>query len=229
MNQLQHKDMDVNGVKTFTSIPCIPTTVKYTTDPQQVANVKEVKELIEDRSLFVSPSYFVDADPGSDNTPSNTRQRDEFMYWHIDDLGRDSTQWMNPEFQNQKTEANGVECQRTGYLTMFGWLADNGNVRPADAWVGLFAQLNVRDTDSSEQGVRTKWILLQLQPWVIGSKSSQRQYVSFNVPVRAGLRLKVKTGFMVNGHNGGFTEQGDVSIALNQPNTFVGYIVRAQD
>ena len=65
--------MDMNGVKTFTSIPCIPTAVKYTTDPQQVANVKEVKELIEDRSLFVSPSYFVDADPGSDNTPSNTR------------------------------------------------------------------------------------------------------------------------------------------------------------
>lgn len=151
------------------------------------------------------------------------------MYWHIDDMGRDSAQWMNPEFRNQKTEANGVECQRTGYLTMFGWLADNGNVRPADAWVGLFAQLNVRDVDSPEQGVQTKWILLQLQPWVIGSKSSQRQYVSFNVPVKAGLRLKVKTGFMVNGHNGGFTEQGDVSLALNQPNTFVGYIVRAQD
>lgn len=73
VNMLQRGDMEVGGVKTFNSIPYIPTTIKYTTDPQQVANVKEVKELIEDRSLFVSPSYFVDADPGTENTPSNTR------------------------------------------------------------------------------------------------------------------------------------------------------------
>lgn len=229
VNELQHGTMTVNGVKTFSSIPHIPTSLSYTTDPQQVANVKEVKQLIDDRSLFIGANYMVDADPGTDNTPSTTRQRDEFMYWHIDDLGKDSTQWMNPEFGNQKTEINGVECEHTGYLNMFGWLADNGNVRPSDAWVGLFAQVQVRDTESAEQSLKSKWILLQLHPWILGQKCSARQYVSFNVPVKAGLRLKVKTGFAVNGHNGGFTEQGDVSLALNQPNSFVGYIIRAQD
>ena len=151
------------------------------------------------------------------------------MYWHIDDGKRDSAEWMNPEFNGRKTEVNGVECQHSGYLTMYGWIADNGNVKPSQAWVGLYGKIAVRDQDSVSGTMNEKWVLLQLQPWIMGQKCSERQYVSFNIPVRAGLRLKVMTGFPVNGLNGGFAAESTISLKLNQPNTFVGYIVRPQD
>lgn len=64
----------------------------------------------------------------------------------------------------------------------------------------------------------------------MGKYSSVAQYVSFNIPVKAGLQLKIRTGFAVNGNNSGlhsdrptlmFTDAG------NLPNTFVGYILNS--
>lgn len=63
----------------------------------------------------------------------------------------------------------------------------------------------------------------------MGKYSQTMQYVSFNIPVKAGLQLKIMTGFGVNGNNTAlagdrptltFAEEG------NMPNTFVGYIIR---
>jgi len=219
---------NIGGVKTFTSIPQIAATLAYqSSKPEQVVNQKRALELIQDNSMFVGPGYMVDADPGTDGSPSTTAYRPEFMYWHFDDFGTDSSQWSNPEANGRKTEADGAMCAHTGWLTVYGWLADNGTVRPAQAWVGLFANVQVRDPDDPS-AMRARWVPIQMQPWIIGQKSSERQYVGFNVPVRAGLRLKIKTGFPVNGDTGGFAEQGNASLALNQPNTFVGYIIRAQ-
>jgi len=54
------------------------------------------------------------------------------------------------------------------------------------------------------------------------------QYVSFNLPVKAGLRLKIMTGFNVNGNNTGLTDIPSLMFGQegNMPNTFVGYILR---
>jgi hypothetical protein len=54
------------------------------------------------------------------------------------------------------------------------------------------------------------------------------QYVGFTLPVRKGLKLKVMTGFNVNGENSGFGNANSLmtSGVGSMVNTFVGYIVR---
>ena len=48
---------------------------------------------------------------------------------------------------------------------MYGWLADNGNVDPAAAWVAVEAY---SDTILEGGG----WIIVALQPWIQGTKHS---------------------------------------------------------
>lgn len=101
--------------------------------------------------------------------------------------------------------------KHTGNAVIYGWLADNGNTTSTNAWVGLFGEINNR------------YILLQLQPWIIGSKSSILQYVGFNVPVKQGLKLKIMTGFPVNGSNS--VQPGDIGWGINIVNAFAGYVI----
>ena len=70
---------------------------------------------------------------------------------------------------------------------------------------------------------------LQIQPWIVGKYSSTAQYVSFNIPVKAGLQLKIMTGFNVNGNNTGLSERPTLMFAEegNMPNAFVGYILQS--
>ena len=51
------------------------------------------------------------------------------------------------------------------------------------------------------------------------------QYVSFNIPVEAGLELKIKTGFAVNTNPSGLQSGNRQTFTLNQPGAFVGYVV----
>lgn len=51
------------------------------------------------------------------------------------------------------------------------------------------------------------------------------QYVSFNIPVEAGLELKIKTGFAVNTNPSGLQFGNRQTFTLNQPGAFVGYVV----
>ena len=108
-------------------------------------------------------------------------------------------------------ESSVQEIKKTGNVVIYGWLADNGSTIATNAWVGLFGEIN------------NKWILLQLQPWIIGSKSSILQYIGFNVAVKKGLKLKIITGFPVNGSNS--TPQGDIGWRINVVNNFAGYII----
>ena len=78
--------------------------------------------------------------------------------------------------------------EKTGNLVIYGWMADNGDVAPAQAWVSLDGQIqNSQD-----------WTILQLNPWSISTNSNKLQYISFNLPVAAGLKIRVRTGFPVN-------------------------------
>lgn len=66
-----------------------------------------------------------------------------------------------------------------------------------------------------------------MQPWVIGQHSQSAQYVGFSVPVQAGLRLKVKTGFQVTAMPSGMN-RGNALMFKSEgwvPNTLVGYVV----
>ena len=97
--------------------------------------------------------------------------------------------------------AGPVDAPATGNMTIYGWLADNGNVAAAEAWVGLFGLVTI-----GQNGQEKKWVALQIQPWIIGTKSQALQYVGFNVPVKKGMRLKIMTGFPVNTKNSGFQD-----------------------
>lgn len=103
---------------------------------------------------------------------------------------------------------------------VYGWLADNGNVNPEECWVGLFQEI-----ENGDGTVRPT--LIQMQPWIIGQNSQIAQYVGFNVPVRKGTKLKIMTGFNVNGQNSGFGQSNSLMISRSGSlvNTFVGYIV----
>ena len=118
---------------------------------------------------------------------------------------------MNFSIDSGNKESNAVPTPKTGNAVIYGWLADNGSTTSTNAWVGLFGEINNR------------WILLQLQPWIIGSKSSILQYIGFNVAVKKGLKLKIMTGFPVNGSNS--TPQGDIGWGINVVNHFAGYII----
>lgn len=68
---------------------------------------------------------------------------------------------------------------------------------------------------------------MSIQPWIRGKNASTIQYVSFNIPVRKGLRLKVKTGFPVNAENGGLQNPGSLTfLDRNVPNVFFGYVIK---
>lgn len=236
INALSSNNITFYGTKTFNSIPRIGTDstagtieVEYKReDPACIPNVAEVKRLIKSRACFIDNTYTVDSNPGEDVDPPFAIDSDEFMHWHFDDNTRDSTEWMNPEKANQKTDKHGIMCRQSGWLTMYGWLADNGYVLPQDCWVGLYGKLNVYD-DVKEDMLKDKWVLLQMQPWIRGQNATQLQYVCFGLPVNEGLYLKVKTGFLVNGHVGGFQDSRSLTYALNQPNSFVGYILHPEN
>ena len=232
VHTLSVEDCELSGIKAYYDIPVIKTNLtRYNSasqgvqayDPDDfIPNVMRVKDLIDDRACFIGDDYLIDGDPGGDESPRFTTKSENFMYFRIDDNGVDSSKWIDPE---TRAEAGYVECQYSGFLTMFGWLADNGNVLAQDAWVGLYGQIYV----TTKNGDRAqKWIPLSIQPWVIGASSSTRQYVGFNIPVKEGLRLKVKTGFRVNGSTAGMQDSSTKSFNLNEPNCFVGWISHAR-
>ena len=232
VEQLSSQDSVLSGVKELKTIPVITAPLTsydhavqsgidlYTPD-QMVPNVMKVKDLIDTRACFIGSDCIVDGDPGNDEAPRFTQKSENFMYFRIDDNGVDSSKWIDPE---TRAEAGYEECPYSGYLTMFGWLADNGNVLAQDAWVALYGQVYVTLTTGEQV---QKWIPLQVQPWPIGARSSIRQYVSFSIPVKEGLRLKVKTGFRVNGSEAAMQDSATKSFNLNEPNCFVGWILRA--
>ena len=119
---------------------------------------------------------------------------------------------------------DGYELIRdTGNLVMWGWLADNGNVDPEYAWVGLFAALKCENDNTAQ----TYDIPLSIQPWIRGQHASAMQYVGFNVPVRKGLRLKIKTGFPVFGKGSAMNNDGSMTFLDGWiPNAFFGYVIK---
>lgn len=108
---------------------------------------------------------------------------------------------------------------------MYGWLADNGNVDPAAAWVALEAY-----SDSILEG--GGWIIIAVQPWIQGNKHSNLQYVGFNVPVSKGMKIRVSTGFDLNYSNSTYQSRKNSLVknintasSMNITNSFIGYIL----
>lgn len=229
--KLSADNMTFYGVKTFAESPLVPD-IPIEADNMKVPNSHTVKRMIQAYSNTIAPSSIVDFDP-ENNAGHTVYNADKALIWHFDDNTDDSSRFIVDEYTRQ--EAGYITCNHDGWLNIYGWITDGGNVLPQEAWVGLFAKLKVVNqsdpadtpgTDAPEEQV----VMVQCQPWIVGSKSSTMQYVSFGIPVKAGLQLKVKTGFKVSGNSTGLQHSNSLLFndAGNMPNTLVGYIIYNQ-
>ena len=212
----------LEGLKTFGTYPVLS---GYSTD-NEIGNYPDnrfvvrgdVDRLIADSGSFIGNGSNIICDPDN-NTPRTAEESPDnpLMIWRIPEGKTDSTQYVD---EYGIPDSNGVECARTGQLVVYGWLADNGGVLPQEAWVALYGKI-----ETSTTSTEAKWTILQLQPWPVSSRSKVVQYVGFNIPVKEGLMLKIKTGFKVSA-SATSTQDGNSLVFPNeQHNVFVGYIV----
>ena len=233
VSNLSGGDMDLYGDKTFNTAP--KTTDKSLENVSHISdttipNIRCVRNMIEAYQANIAPSSAVDFNPGNDKGYTVYDETNELI-WHIDDNSHDSSKFIVDPIGPQT--AGCITCDHDGWLTIYGWVTDNGNVMPQEAWVGLFGKVKIQNDrkppieGTSEYTYEENFVLLQMQPWVVGKHSSTMQYVGFGIPVAKGLQLKIKTGFPVSGHASGL--QHSNSLLFEEmgmmPNTFVGYIL----
>lgn len=229
------ENMTFYGVKTFVDPPIVDKDLPINLDEsleKKVPNAGTVKKMIQAYSNTIAPSSIVDFDP-ENNSGHTAYYPSKELIWHFDDNTNDSSLFIVDETTPTPQRAGYISCNQSGWLNIYGWITDGGNVLPQEAWVGLFAKLKVinqTDPATEADAAEERVIMVQCHPWVVGSKSSTMQYVSFGLPVKKGLQLKIKTGFKVSGNATGL--QHSNSLLFNDagmmPNTFVGYIIYNQ-
>lgn len=225
------ENVALSGIKEFKSWPHanlpFPTTFSeedieiYGDNGEYILpNVKKVKQLVDDNVIFMSTtsSFVAEGNPlphheiptlYNAGVPEsldyeNTIGSNKFYYWQIDDgksdsAGEDSSQSIHDVNSGSK---DAYELIRdTGNLVVWGWLAENPDnpPRPENCWVALYALMKCEGYNDTHVAVP-----ISVKPWIRGLNSSTLQYVGFNVPVKKGLRLKIVTGFNVNGNNSAF-------------------------
>lgn len=240
----------IHGVKCFSGWPAICKDAssfpqELTSDPDLSAfedQIKDVNYLVPNAAVVNTmignqPVYFSTTDGiASEGNPLNINGKLEyattigsgkFYFWRIDQNKNDSSDTIYDYSQTAsgsvgtKSKDQYQEMADTGQLVVWGWLADNGNVAANHAWVGMFAQMKY------EGGEDYVDLPISIHPWIRGQYASTLQYVSFTVPVKKGLRLKIKTGFPVSNDNSGF-QNGNTLTFVDRwvPNAFFGYIIK---
>lgn len=202
-----------------------------------IPNMKIVRQLVDDNVVFMSTTSSLVAEgnplPLHGNSATNagvvesleyasTIGRGLFYYWHIDAQQCDSSQSIHDA--NSGSTDGYEEIRDTGNLVVWGWLAENrlSPPEPEQCWVAMFAKMKCEGYNDTEVDVP-----ICVKPWIRGKNSSTIQYVGFNIPVRKGIRIKIKTGFPVNNENGGLQNPGSLTfLDGNIPNAFFGYVIK---
>ncbi len=217
---IQNGDCEFKGIKNLTSCEVNLSTVPY--DKDKVAALDAAY-----RSQAATIGYVHDALSVGSTFMSNQSKATGFvastgLYYAAQPDGLMS--FMFNEESASRTSTT-VQCPQTGNLTLYGWLADNGNVDAAQAWVALEAY-----SDTVIDG--GAWIIVAVQPWIMGSKHSNLQYVGFNVPVSKGMQLRITTGFDLNYSNSTYQQRKNTlvrninSVAETSiTNAFIGYVL----
>lgn len=197
-----------------------PTSSSASKNPIDIPNRRDVITMITDNSQFISPNVYVEIDPmnsaGSTQYSNDPRQ----YHWHLDSGTTDSSQAQ--DIVSNLGPHRGVVISDSGFLTIYGWLASNASVQAQEAWVGLFAWIKTGTYPDAGN-----WVLIQVQPWIVGQYAQAAQYVGFNAFVKRGLELKIMTGFPVNGNSSGLHVGNTLMFNTtgNMPNSFVGYVI----
>ena len=119
-----------------------------------IVTKKNVNDLLDIGGTFIGPGSKIEANP-QNNSP-NTNEDDHLLVWRIPDGMNDSTLFKD-DLGVQDT--NGVACDKTGQLVVYGWLADGGGVLPQEAWVALYGKIGNKVNGDWTDG---NWTSLQL-------------------------------------------------------------------
>ena len=122
--------MDLYGDKTFNTAP--KTTDKSLENVSHISdttipNIRCVRNMIEAYQANIAPSSAVDFNPGNDKGYTVYDETNELI-WHIDDNSHDSSKFIVDPIGPQT--AGCISCNHDGWLTIYGWVTDNGNVMP---------------------------------------------------------------------------------------------------
>lgn len=129
-------------------------------------------------------------------------------------------------FKVSQHESNEYTCRYSGWFTCYGWLSERESYTAASVGnKGIGRQDNSKRWAALEGKVKTgnsseNWRILQVQPVAAGNYCN---YVSFSLPVKTGLVLRIVTGFDV-GDNSGKWSNVPGSLTNHIPNAFVGGI-----
>lgn len=250
VSKINSSDSEFSGKKKFNEWPYVQTAfpdASKSTDPAYsvygndfeyiLPNMKVVREMVDDNVVFMSTTKSCVSEgnplPLHSNSLtksgvveyldySNTIGLGKFYYWHIDAQQQDSS-WSNHDKDSGSTDKY-EEMRDTGNLVAWGWLAENGETppQPEQCWVGMFAKMKCEGYNDTEVDVP-----ICIKPWIRGKNAATIQYIGFNIPVRKGLRIKIKTGFPVNNENGGLQTPGSLTFQDGGiPNAFFGYIIK---
>lgn len=112
------------------------------------------------------------------------------------------------------TESNEWECPKSGWFTCYGWIDEDGasGNQSYNRWITLEGYFG--------SGENMGWKVLQLQPTITAQFCT---YVSFSIPVKEGLKLRLRSGFKVGTNSGQYWSQRN-SMTNHIANAFVGGI-----
>jgi len=109
--------------------------------------------------------------------------------------------------------------ENSGNLVIWGYVSAPKVIQTSQCWVAM------------EGLIGGKWKMLQLHPWIVGSKSAFLQFVGFNAPVAQGLKIRIVTGFQPNLNSSGYGNSGLIYSTesdnqnIGSMNTFRGYVI----
>ena len=194
-------DLSIGGIKTFTD-KLIYNRNDENTLSNEVATLNDIQNQIGTAPIYIN----------------NTALTAGYNYTEEDGVLSSSSDDSEFDLSVSTISKTSIsrELPKTGFLSLYGWITARTTINSEEAWVML---------EGSPDG-KNNWKILQVQPFIYTNNSNVIQYVSFNLPVAAGIYIRIRTGFDVAENTSGFTSR---SLIINKngytsPNTFIGII-----
>ena len=171
------------------------------------SNINDLTKVTPDWDLYNKTSNFISPNKPGKIVKDKTDNQNKFFVFKFDK-------------DNPSRYTDSQIIPKTGNLFCYGWITAPKVIDPAEAWVGIEAKNKNND-----------WILISLQPWIVGNNSNVMQYIGFNCPVQQNMEIRVTTGFTITDFSRSFSGRGlilNVQSDVNQSNInncFIGYVL----
>lgn len=216
VNLLSGGNITISGTKTFTNNIKVTAQRPNKEDVNSLVTVGYLFDNLNDTASFISETRSYNAAQTTSNSfVDETGKTDEAV---ADDIYEWNLSANTSSSTPGNSQSNEVIITQTGNLVVYGWMTALDITDTQECWIAL------------EAFIKNRWIIISVQPWVVGQKASYMQYVGFNVLVSAGTKLRITTGVRIDTsasrYQSGKTlvyNKNDVN--SNITNTFVGYVL----